>query len=192
MLTPDQEVDLRWYFTEARGDCGLRSGMGGQIVALESSQLSDEAKRQHRAENPMYVRKHSGGRANHAEAFMARICDSGKPGRASGIAARLRRLPPCHQETLEAQFTSVEIVGAGVSALLATRQPLARETFRELRLRKLKRKPKVDRTGTPLMWLNNLISVAHHKPTSDEARILGTILAQARTALVHACEAYNA
>lgn len=188
-LSHDDETDLRWYLTEARGDCGLRSVMGGQIAALHANALvslggSDVGY------SKMYVRKESGGRRNTVEDAMARICDSGKPARASAVAGRLRAIAPCHAATLEAQYSmAMEIPGTMVSPLLATQQPLARETFRELSIRRRKRGKAS--TDTPLLWLSSLIAATAERPTGDEARILGTIISQARTALFAACRAYN-
>lgn len=182
MLSPDQETDLRWYFTEARGDCGLRSGMGGQIDSLAERALAVRGDGIH----TMTLKPPSPPGINHAEAAMARICDSGKPGRASAIAARLRVLPPCHVSTLQHQYSDPEkINGTGVSVALATVQKLTAETFRELRLRK--RQP----SATQRLWLVGLIAAAIKEPVSEQARILGTILAQARTALGEAQEAYQ-
>jgi hypothetical protein len=193
LLTADDETDLRWYLVEARGDCGLRSTMGGQIACLEANAGVDR-RIPELGQSVMYVRKESGGRVNTAEDMMARIVDSGKPERASKVAARLRAIAPCHVATLTAQYSMVtEIPGTSVSPLLASIQPLARETYRELTIRKTHRKKRAkdSYTETPLLWISNLIAVAVERPSSDEARILGTIIAQARTALCEACEAYD-
>lgn len=41
----EHENDLRWFFTQADGDMGLRSAFGGMLAALEASQYSKETAR---------------------------------------------------------------------------------------------------------------------------------------------------
>ena len=110
------------------------------------------------------------------------------------MAARLRQLPVALQATLEAQYaTTGEICGTGVSYSLACAQPLARETFREYRIRRTRQanKKKRDDTTTPMLWLQKLMDDTEKDPESMQARILGTIVGQARTALSAACEVYS-
>jgi len=188
-LSPDMETELRWYYCEARGDLGLRSIMSGFISAMQAMDVNTTGPK---PENIMYVKKSSGGRINRAEDTMARIVDSKKPERASRVASRLRAIPLQHQLTLEAQYSmATEIPGTQVSPLLATRQPYACEMYREMRLRKQNKLGKEGEVPTPLVWVSNLIGETARRQDGVQARVLGTIIAQARTALAKACKAYN-
>ena len=187
-LRPDDEIDLRWYYTEASGDMGMRSSQGGCVAALE--QMDHRHAHHPKPENPMHISKNSGARNNTAEDAMARLIDRKQPERLRRIDARLRAIAPCHRKTLEDHFTmSTDVPGTGVSPRLATEQPLAKQMMRELRLRK-HRKGKDD-MPTAMVWISNLIAEAAKSPEGANARLLGTIIGQARTALYEACEAYN-
>jgi len=190
-LLPDDEADLRWLYTESRGACGMRSGMGGAIAAATAM---SKLKPPPVGVPTMYVGKDKPARVgNVTEDAIIRIVERGSASRASAIEARLRRLPRCHQATLEAQFSMItEIPGTGVSPLLATKQVYACTTYRELARRKRKKKGGSNSTATPLLWIAHLVNRAREVSTGDEAVMLGTILAQARTALNSACKAYNA
>lgn len=181
-LTPDAELDLRWYFTEANGACGLRSSMGASAERVKSGICSQR----------------TATTGDREEDAMIRIVEHGAPARASRIASRLRLIGTHHQVTLEAQYSSpCDIPGTLVSPLLASVQPCAKATFKHVLDRRGRGKSKAKRSrlarvSTPLMWIQYLIDASKREPAGNEARIFGTILSQARDALFGACEAYNA
>lgn len=191
-LTPDSELDLRWYFQQASGDMGLRSSQGGCEFALLAGDYR-QSEHKGKPENPMHINKNSGARRNTAEDAMARLIDHKAPERLRRIEAKLHKIAMRHQATLADQFTmSTDIPGTGVSPRLASAQPLAKQMMRELRLRKKNKKGREADMPTPIVWVSNLIAEAVKSPEGTNARVLGTIIGQARTALFEAYEAYNA
>lgn len=45
-ISPDHEADLRWFFNQATGDCGLRSPSGAQLAMLRQGILPGKFERQ--------------------------------------------------------------------------------------------------------------------------------------------------
>jgi hypothetical protein len=108
--------DLRWYFIESPGDCGIRSAQGGFEVQMEARSLVGKPG------DGIHV-KESYSRSEDDHITERRLeCW----GRARRIHERLSMLPPELQHVLEAQFGCVKSMG-DISLTLASRQPAAKQ-----------------------------------------------------------------
>lgn len=180
-MTPDNESDLRWYFVEARGDCGVRSTFGAQLELVRQGTLPGR--------NERCLQETPGD----LEGFCASVDRDRrrtKAGiRANRVAGRLRRLPRRAQVVLELHFGADTHLGAGgISLALACWTMSARKAYSAA---KRERRARAQALGSIRLWLLWLTMQAH-KDTGDAAAVLDGILAEARAALNHAQRAYEA
>jgi len=122
-VNTDPEVDLRWYFTDAAAECGVRSAMGPQLERLSAYACTSTDTGGICITGRVNVRS-SRAVARPCDAEMQeRRLDAAR--RANAIAARLRQLTPRQQTVLEMQFAyDVQLTG-NVSLALACVQPAA-------------------------------------------------------------------
>lgn len=183
-LTPDEVLDLQWFFVNAAGDCGIRSSMGPTLDIARTGFLPQ---------------KNCGpGRGEDADS----VYRAGE--RANAIACRMRRLTDRQRISLEAQFSTDTPVGqSGVTLSLASLQPIARWSHREgldsvnksrSKAERLRRKEshREHAVSTLRNWLLYLGQAARDDAECVQAKILGQLIGQAREALRDACDAYAA
>jgi hypothetical protein len=135
LSTIDAELDLRWFFSDAPTECGVRSAIGAQLDRLEAYSCT------HGGENGLTW---TGRMAVRKGKTAARPCDADMPEerldaarRANAIAARLRRLTRRQQYVLELQYGAKAALSGGVSLALACEQPAAMRGYDEAKRRVL-------------------------------------------------------
>jgi hypothetical protein len=163
-MTPDNEADLRWYFTEAHGACGVRSPLGAQLDMLRQGTLPGKHERRREPDISEAV-----AAAGH---------------RANRIAHRLNNLTRRDQLVLELHFgAAAQLGGEGVSVALACWTPAARAGYKAA-VRGAKSSTK--RVATIRLWL---MWVAAQGGTHEA--LVDEILEQARKALAGASGRYE-
>lgn len=169
----DDEIDLRWFFVEARGRCGVRSSLGPQLDALASGTVS------------------SGGCRRSTPDMADHMLESAA--RANAIGERLRALPDRFQDVLRLQYERDEAapgceVGMsrqvdGVTIALLIAGPTAR--------RLLNRTARVAKHATPVLWIAWLLRKSKQRDGANEKEILATIVREAKAKLTEAHHAFS-
>ena len=175
-MLPDDEADLRWYFVEARGDCGVRSCLGPQLEMLRQGTLPGKNERRVSADINEYVAM-AGDRANK-------------------VAARLRRCSERSQLVLELHHgVDGQLGSAGVSLALACWTPTARSGYKAASSAMRGRKIDTARSralATSRMWLLWISMQAQKRDGEAAQAILDKVLNEAIAALNAAHADYEA
>ena len=190
------EADLEWFFREARGDCGLRSTLGGTIFALE--QMDHRHTRQKHEPGEMYVRKRKPSARVSDDAAVLRMIDTAA--RANRIGNRLRRIGERHEHVLRAQYgddggavmiSRVDGVAVGLLCTMSLVRHFHSRALEVLSRRndEAKARRRIREIVTPAMWIAWLVA----KAKSDEgaAEMLSQILRDGRQKLAAALVAYS-
>jgi len=181
MISPDNESDLRWYFSEARGACGVKSPLGAQLDIMRTGTM----------------------RGKHERVVVADINERTLMAaeRANRIGKRLRKLAPNHVPILRLQYDADEAangcqVGAsrlldGVRVALIVSTPIALRLHNAI-ARTSSRKHPEQSPPTRVMWLAWLCRRAKDKKAEREAETLSVLLTSAQGLLNAAHAAYEA
>lgn len=175
-MLPDDEADLKWFFCEARGDCGVRSSFGYQLELARDGIQKGKFERIPSTEIP-------------DNAAMAGT-------RANRIAARLRRCTPRTQLVLELHHGAAAKLGTvGVSLALACWTPTARSGYhaavRAMRGRRSD-SARSQALATERMWLLWVSERAQHRDGEVAKKVLDKVLEEASAALRSAHSDYEA
>jgi hypothetical protein len=169
-MLPDDEADLKWYFNEAKGACGVRSPLGAQLDMLRQGTLP--GKNERRLEPEI------------SEAAALAGC------RANRIAARLRRLSSSDVLALELQYAAETKMGS-ISLALASNTITAKTGYKLAVRAWNKGSKKSNHVATIRMWLLWLSSNAS-KGDEVSKRTLEDILHDAEKTLRTAESRYGA
>ena len=164
-LSPDNEADQRWFYTQANGDCGLRSPLGTQLDMLRAGILPGKHERKLSANDDNMLT--AGARANQ-------------------IAHKLNNIPREYQRILELQYGSPPPKDNDVSAPLACTMQSAIQNYHKAKT-KSPGKPHTRTMGLWFLWLYTKAKLSDNA----QRRILNDILQKSRQALQTACDAYE-
>lgn len=201
-MLPDDEENLRWYFTEARGDCGVRSTFGYQLEMARRGVFPGKHERS-LPEAPMDLVGWDGIEAivEHMEPTIRRMAPGDK---ANKISKRLARCTELSQVVLELQYGAERHLGtSGVSLGLACWTPTSKRGYEAARKAfdatatmraKLrhgsKRETKTHKDSargralaTSRMWLLWISMQAQKRGGEAAETILEKVLAEAKSAL---------
>jgi hypothetical protein len=165
-ISPDSEADLRWYYNEAAGACGLRSPFGLQLDMLRQGILPSK----------------------HERTFLADLAeDIATAGqRANRIATRLSKLPRNVQRTLELHYGARVVSDSDVSVALACATQSATSYYAAA----VEKAPTAKHTVTRNTWFLWLCTKAINAGTA-EREIQDAIMSEARQALQIASCSYE-
>lgn len=176
MLCPDDESDLRWYFSEACGGCGLKSALGAQLDIIRDGMTRGKHERHVRCD------------------IAERVFEAAH--RANRIGARLRLLDPLHEAVLRLQYEREEAAAGcdvgkscqveGLTVALIVGTDVAKKAYAA--------RGTMARATTPVLWLAWLCARARHQKTTIDKASVGTLIAllsAANRLLIAAQRAYQ-
>jgi len=177
MLTLDEQADLKWFFSEARGDCGVRSVLGFHLDMVQQGTMRGKNERRVHPD----IQDH--------------VALAGR--RANDISRRLERCHPVARLSLELHYgAEVKLGDAGVSVALACATPAARAGYKAAlktaKAREGKNNARWRALATIRMWLLWVSTRAQQKDGESAEALLEKILGEAREALHGAQLEYEA